>query len=250
MREVGDPRVHTVPDMPWKSLRNRHEGETGIVIANGPSLLDVPTGFLDQYPTIGCNHMGCACEDSYYSPTYWDQLGLNQVKTEEQREHYYPAIEQAEAAFVNRFVEHKFPFDNVYGIISRGALGRELPQPHGNRTFSTDALDAVGIGFTQTYISFQIAYMLGFDTVLVVGLDNDYGDGPNRDHYYDVEDDGVIHLGSPYSNEEFQEGSDFMFFLARKAYEADGRRIINLTPESKAYSLERGDLEDWYDEEE
>lgn len=219
-----------------------HKGETGLVIANGPSLDDVPFGLLNKYVKVACNHYGCACEHNAFlpQPEYWSQTGLNQVQTAEQRKHYHPAIEGARLAFVNKYVVKAFPQDNVVGILSRKAQG--IPT-NDNQAFSKDPLHAVGIGFTQTYINLQIAYWLGFETVLIVGLDNDYEADPNKRHFYpDAE-----HNSDPpfHGNEKQAAGSNYVFGLAREAYEADGRRIINLTPTDKTPALEMGRLEDW-----
>jgi len=221
-----------------ENYHNKHKGPC-IVVANGPSLTDVPVEFFDKYPTIGCNHFGCACEHTFYHPTYWSQLGLDQVDTEEKRKHYYPAIENAELAFVNRAMRDKFPQENIVGILGRDETGFKQ-----GRAFSIDILSRVGVGYTQIYISLQIAYWLGFTTALLVGLDNDYNADPGKRHFYEDKEHNSC---EPFhGNEGAKLGSDFVLGLARAAFEADNRRIYNLTPTKNTPSLRMGKLRDWY----
>lgn len=227
-------------------MKNSHKGETGIVVGNGPSLAETPRSFLESYPRICCNHYHCRCMldmDEYPdlpAPTYWSQLGANQVQTQEQREHYYSAIEAAEAAFVNRLVADKFPQDNVHGIFSRQDVE---PGSFAKRQFSFEPLEYVGIGYTQTYISLQLAYYLGFTTVLIVGLDSSYRADPDKRHYYE---DRPHNSDEPYGgHERFEKGSNFVFALSRQAYERDNRRIINLSPATFETVFEKGSVEQW-----
>ena len=38
-------------------MKNRHKGETALVIGNGPSLSDMPLGFLTMYHSFGTNRI-------------------------------------------------------------------------------------------------------------------------------------------------------------------------------------------------
>lgn len=225
-----------------------HRGETGLIIGNGPSLKDVSFDFLNRHIKIACNHYGCACDHNKYLPQaeYWSQLGYNQVQTMRQREHYYPAIEGARLAFVNKHMIGQFPQDNVVGILSRNGLGLPMPGPHGNRAFSGDPLYAVGVGFTQLYVNFQIAYWLGFETLLIVGLDEGYEAAQKKygqRHFYP---DAAHNSAPPYHGEQgFIDGSNYVFGLAKEAFEADGRRIINLSNPTMDRVFEKGNIEDY-----
>ena len=48
-------------------MRDKHKGETCVVIANGPSLADVPNEFLEPYITFGVNKIWL----KEFSPTYY-----------------------------------------------------------------------------------------------------------------------------------------------------------------------------------
>jgi len=102
----------------------------------------------------------------------------------------------------------------------------------------------VGVGYTQTYVNLQIAYWIGFRTVLLIGIDHDYG-SEDRHFYKDSEIDEYYPLPDDERVATITAGADEVYRLAREAYEADGRRIINLTPNSKTDVFEFGDIEGW-----
>jgi len=218
------------------NLKDIHAGETGLIVANGPSLADVPPAFLEKYPSMGMNRIYLPINGYRFQPWYYCILGYDQLDAEEKRAVYRDVIKNARAAFVNREFAHMFE-GNVYPISGRDESGRR--QGH---KFSFEPLRRVGVGFTNTYVAMQLMYYLGFKTVLIVGLDNDYTAAAQKHYYPDAPD---LVAESPHGDEGFQEGSNYVFHLARQAYEASGRRLINLTPTDKTPTLKMGRLEQW-----
>ena len=49
-------------------MRNRHKGDTALVIGNGPSLNDVPLEFLTRYKSFGTNRIYLL---DGFTPTYY-----------------------------------------------------------------------------------------------------------------------------------------------------------------------------------
>jgi len=215
-------------------IKDTYKG-TGILIANGPSLADVPRDFLDKYPTIGTNNIYLygmteeeiaqypGVEPKFY-PDFYTIVGFNQLDTPEARDYPRPVIDNAKLAFVNRIAYPEYAQEHVYAIHGIKLSDGQRPEP--KYKFSDDILDYVGVGYTNTYIMFQIMYYLGFETVLCVGLDNDYGADPDKLHFY--------HNDPRFSNEPnmgrstFEKGSNLVFGLAKEFYEKNGRRIINI----------------------
>ena len=231
-------------------MKDSHKGETGLLVANGPSLEYVKTDIFEKYPTMGMNRIykpinpdldesGEAIPDTGYQlwPDYYCLIGRDQVDTPEKRAVYNEVIGRAKAAFVNRdFVKHWE--GNIHGILSHSEDGK-----YQGKSFSFDPLKRIALGFTNTYPCMQIMYWMGFKTVLLVGLDNDYGADPEKRHYFpDTEEESCEPFGG---RERTMEGSNYVFHLARMAFEADGRRLIQLTKTSKTPALEKGRLEDW-----
>ena len=217
------------------TIYNRYEGKTGIVIANGPSKERVPDDFLLRYPSIGVNNvylrgMSEAEVKQYpgispkFYPTFYCILGLNQLNDNVKAEYPRPLIEAAELAFVNRIAYPVYHAENVYAIHGIRLSTHDRPNP--KETFSYDIMDYVGISYTITYVALQIMYYLGFTKIYMVGLDNDYGADPGKLHNYP--NDPRFACEPSMGRTAFRKGSDYVFSLAKQAYEADGRRIINL----------------------
>ena len=87
-------------------------------------------------------------------------------------------------------------------------------------------------------------YHLGFEKVLCVGLDNDYGADPEKLHFYPNDDRFACEpAGGRYAT---QKGSSYVFGRAKKVFEADGRQIINVNRGNNT-PFEHGDPDDYWD---
>lgn len=235
-----------------EDIRDLHKGETGIVIANGPSLNNVPRDFLDKHPTIGTNNIylyGMTEEEieAYpetplkFVPNFYTILGMSQLDTADKRDYCHPIIKAVDLAFVNRLVYAEFNMPHVYAIHGVRVSTKRRPQP--KQKFSYDIKDFVGIGYTNTYIMLQVMYHLGFTKILCVGLDNDYGKSNDRLHFYP--DDERFACEPVMGRRAHEMGSKYVFGLAKKAYEMDGREIININKVNNT-PFEQGLPEDYY----
>jgi hypothetical protein len=152
---------------------------------------------------------------------------------------------EVKAAFINRLTAHRFPFENVYGILGSQYYGLS---PQGKVYFMMDPLDMMGSSATVMYPMLQIAYYMGFQTVLIVGMDGRYDTNSEYLHFYSNEDLPSCWsktIGSRISEEQLYEESDYSLAVARQVYEAGGRRIINLSNPTYVEVLEKGELKDW-----
>jgi hypothetical protein len=103
------------------------------------------------------------------------------------------------------------------------------------------------------YQCMQVAFWHGIQTLLVVGLDHDYFEYKTMPKHFDdryvqkpEEHPQVANrMANPKYGEQHKLLTDNAYRLARKVFEHDGRRIINLTPDSKCEIFERGDVDDW-----
>ena len=229
----------------YRKFKDLHKGETGLLVANGPSLADVPIEFLKSYVTLGCNRITHMTPE--FVPTYYACLGMNQVSKEDQRETIYPTIEHPDckAAFINRLMIHEFPYDNVYSLL--GGWAYHLPE---TAFFSLDPLNITGLHATMTFVLLQIAFYMGFDTILIVGLDHNYPEGTKRHFYDDGEFPDFEQAPGPiYENdsEVWQEHATAVLSLAQEVYIEHGRQVINLTSGSHCEVFRKEALSAWLD---
>jgi hypothetical protein len=119
--------------------------------------------------------------------------------------------------------------------------------------FSKDINEKVVMGGTVNYANMQIAYYMGFTTALLLGVDHNYGkyaaNKPGSTFIAEGRDDAHFHSdyfkdGRIYNAPELS-GSERMYRLARNVWTADGRHILNLTPDSHLDVFERDDYQNW-----
>lgn len=212
----------------WLDFAGKHEGETALIIGNGPSLRDVPLEFLKKYPSFGTNRIYLL---EGFTPTYYcsvNPLVISQF-TED--------IAKIEAP---KFLPASYCFDDTcLPLNSSGVV-----------VFSQDASSWVYEGHTVTFVCMQLAYYMGFDTVLLVGVDHSfkYEGAPNQEMTLDGNDLNHFHpdyfKGRKWNNPDL-ERSERAYKLARAMYEAHNKRIINLTPNTKETVFEKGSINDW-----
>lgn len=220
--------MHTTKSVTWSDLKDSHAGETGLIIGNGPSLRDVPVNFLEKYPSFGTNRIYLL---RGFVPTYYcavNPLVISQF------------AEDIAGIPATKFIPGGYCFDeSCLPLNSSGIV-----------TFSQDAGAWIYEGHTVTFVCMQIAYFMGFETILLVGVDHSfvYQGAPNQEQVMDAEDPNHFSVnyfqGRKWNNPDLVR-SEHAYKLARDAYERKGRRIINLTPGTKELALEKGDIHDW-----
>lgn len=193
----------------FKELYNKHKGETAIVIGNGPSLRNVPGEFLNEYPTFGSNKIYMLP----LNPTY--HVIVNPIVYAQFKEDK-PLMTSIQ--FFPRLTE-----SGAYKLNSVG-----VPM------FSYCPWKWIYEGHTVTFVSLQLAFFMGFETVLLVGVDHryEYEGEPNEERLMEGDDpnhfDPNYFKGHHWNNPDL-ERSEEAYEMALMAYHNDHRQIINLT---------------------
>ncbi len=210
----------------WYKFADCHAGETGIVIGNGPSLNDIPVSFLQRYPSFGTNRIYLL---HGFTPTYYVCVTPLVV------EQYAPEIWGVQCK--QKFITEK-----------RSAMVRgSLPLYSSNvPCFSRTPNVFVYEGYTVTYVCLQLAFWMGFKTVLLVGVDHAYQfqGQPNEEHRLDGPD--VNHFSSGYfsgarwNNPDLSQ-SERAYKMARTVFESAGRGIINCSTRTALDVFPRAD---------
>ena len=195
------------------------------IVGNGPSLNSVPRDFLNRYPTFGANR--CYLK---FIPTYY--VCINKLVATQNR------------ADIDMLPCEKFVRAGV-GIKNAAPLYSSLVGK-----FSFTPLLWVNEGYTVTYVSMQLAYWLGFRTVLLVGVDHRYQQAGRPNEKQVMAGDDPNHFDPSYFRGQSWQLADLKhmeeyYRVARETFKADGRRIINLGPDSALGVFERGELAEW-----
>lgn len=211
----------------------KHKGETCIIIGNGPSLNGVPKELLDKYITFGSNKIYTLP----YTPDYYCIIDKDMLAN------CLPTIKAGWRPKRQMFlraecgIEDNYP---IYPIVING--------------FGLDINNFVVMGGTVTFAMLQIAFWMGFETVLLVGVDHYYpksftghpelfvANGKDPDHF-------VCEDGQPYftTGEKYNRPEDTTaaYMVADEVFRKTGKKIINLTPGTKLDVFEKGVYSNW-----
>lgn len=194
----------------WKDLSNSQEGEC-FVIGNGTSLKDETNEFLRSFPSFGTN-----------------RIYLKLLPT------YYVCINQEVAS---QWKDDIAKLDCVKFVTDRVEIPGAIPL-HSSymMAFSREPYKYVCEGNTVTYVALQLAFYMGFTTVYLIGVDHRYkfkgsphdlltADGADPNHF----DQSYFSNGAKWNAPDL-EGSEKAYSIAKRVYESDHRKIINLTP--------------------
>jgi hypothetical protein len=107
------------------------------------------------------------------------------------------------------------------------------------------ALEGMHEGWTVTYAALQVAYYLGFSTVVIIGMDHsfNYEGEPNESKLMQGADSNhfcsnYFGHGQSWDNPDLA-NSEASYRIARKMFELDNRRIIDATLDGKCSIFEK-----------
>ena len=230
------------------SLRDRHAGERAIIIGNGPSLRETNLSLLADEVTFGVNGIFYAREEMGFDPTYYVvedtsvmRENLSAIHRQSARQKFFPSMyrdlyDGGDALFFN---------------LNRGFYERRSPNV-GVPRFSVDAAQRVYAGQSVTYVNLQLAFHMGFTSVVLIGVDFDYvipddaerngelltSRGPDPNHFHP----NYFGAGKTWKDPRLDRVAQ-NYELARAMFEAAGREIVNATVGGKLEIFRRVELE-------
>lgn len=206
-----------------------HRRKPGFILCNGPSLQGVDVARLKQYGPVFALNRGYL---------YTDQMDYLVAVNDLVLEQFGQEIQLVECArFLPMEYEDVIVTDDKLGP-RRMVVGRNYGLSTGLRTphFATMAGEPLWEGHTVTYVALQLAYWMGCDPVVLVGLDHDYR-GADRDASPNREITSLAGDIAHFSPDYFPRGTrwhapdlaaaEVAFAMARDHYARAGRRIIN-----------------------
>lgn len=217
--------------MNWENVfADKHKGKTALIIGNGPSLNSVPVKFLKKYKSFGTNRIYLLPD---FTATFYCAVNPLVIQQSADEINAYGAT----AKFISDSERDRI--QGCYPLVS-----------HGLRTFSYNPAAYIFEGHTVTYVCMQLAFHMGFTTVLLVGVDHRFKmDGaPNSETVWQGDDPNHFSpdyfRGTRWNNPDLA-NSEIAYRMAKKAFEDAGRRIVNLTEGSALDVFERGTIAEW-----
>lgn len=246
-------RLFALPDVvEWKlsnySKRNRnllreykdiHKGKRCFIIANGSSLKNMDLSVLKNEFTISMNRAYLLYDDWGFIPSYY--ICINELVIEQ----FANDISRLKMPkFINFNRKDLFP-DRIHDdllMFTRYGFGL-------NDQFQSDITKIMSSGGTVTYASLQLAYYMGFDEVVIIGMDHNFVEKglPNKTEVRKSSTD-ESHCHPDY----FPKGikwqlpdlyrSELAYSIARKHYEFNNRNIIDATVGGRCDVFEKNEF--------
>jgi len=217
-------------------LRDTYKGKRIVIMGNGPSLRKTNWALLKNEFTVGLNRIYLIREEMGFDPSFYvcvNDLLIEQFIAEIVT---VPCLKVLDWTAASKYAERYGNFASI----------PFLP----TYRFHTDITTGWYMGGTVTFAAMQLAYYLGFSQVILIGVDHRFNttgpagkavtsQGPDANHFHpDYFGKGVKwHLPN-------LEESELAYRLAKTAFEADGREIIDCTLDGNLRIFPRQRLEE------
>jgi hypothetical protein len=212
--------------------RNRYRGERCVIIGNGPSLRKMDLSPLRNEFTFGLNRAYLMFDQIGFGTSFL--VAVNKYVVEQ----WAPEIV---AAGVPTFVSWHSRRHIPAGASPTYLCAIRRPGFYG------DVRHGLWAGATVTYAALQLAYHMGFQEVVLVGVDHSFVTKGTPNQVVVSPGDDPNHFDPAYFGKGFRwqlpdlATSEIAYEMARGAFAADGRRIIDATVGGKLQVFPKGD---------
>lgn len=202
-------------------LKDRHRNQRCFIIGNGPSLKQTDLSLLRSEFTFGVNRIYLMFSELGFPTSYY--LSVNSL-----------VIEQC-AEDIRALPMPKFLSWRSHNLIQPTDDMAFLHTTYSGPGFARDARGRIWEGATVTNVALQLAFHMGFETVILIGVDHNYSTRgkPNTTVVSQGDDPNHFHAG--YFGKGFRwqlpdlDTSERGYHLARQAYESAGRQVLDAT---------------------
>lgn len=217
-----------------ESYHNRHRGDRCFILGNGPSLKKTDLSLLRDEYTFGLNRIYLLFPEIGFTTTYF--VAINTLVIEQ-------CSAEINALTLPKFLTwrgRKWIVDDPNTML----LDTDYTLP---ATFSEDVSGRVFEGSTVTYVAMQLAFYMGFEEVILIGVDHSFKTEGAPNLTVVSEGDDSDHFAPDYFGKGFRwqlpdlEASEFAYEMAREAYERGGRRILDATLGGNLYVFPKVD---------
>ncbi len=156
-----------------RSLKGIHKGEACFVIGNGPSLAPNDLDMIAKagIPSFATNRVHKIYPRTCWRPTYYLALDIFEIEDD---------IDNIKASgdypkFINYSAKHlgRTPQDNIHYICAHESFHINTYQLNAT-ALSDDPSNSLTRTFTVTVNAIELATYMGFKTIYLLGVDNDY----------------------------------------------------------------------------
>lgn len=203
------------------ALKDRHRGQRCFIIGNGPSLKQTDLTLLRDEYTFGMNRIYLLFEELGFTTTYY--VSINNLVIEQ-------CSQEIRALPMLKFLSWR-----ARNLIEPTEDMVFLYTTYNGAKFARDARGRLWEGATVTYVALQLAFHMGFSPVILIGVDHNFATKGKPNTTVISQGDDVDHFHAAYFGKGFRwqlpdlETSEIAYRMARQAYEADGRQVLDAT---------------------
>ncbi len=229
----GIKRINEVPDAyfhPWRAqsrkdlekFHNIHLGKRCFIMGNGPSLKKTDLSKLKNEFTFGMNRIYLAFEDLGFQTSYY--VSVNDLVIEQ-------CAEDIMKLNLPRFVSWRSGKKWLTNQDDLYFLYTTYTEPK----FAKNIRNRLWESATVTYVALQLAYYMGFEEVVLIGVDHNFETKGKANTTVVSQGDDPNHFHPEYFGKGFRwqlpdlDMSEIGYLLARKAFEEDGRKVLDAT---------------------
>ena len=221
-----------------RTLKDRHRGETAVIVCNGPSLLRSRLEILKGTFTFGLNKINLIFDQNDFRPSCI--VSVN------------PYVLEQNAAF---FAKTGIPlFLDKAGLRFVGS-GRNVTYLNSVniRRFPKSCTMGIYQGYTVTSVALQLAFHMGFARVALIGCDHRFKIQGVENQLVDARAEDRDHFSPNYFHGDMKwqlpdlRESEISYRTAYRAYTAHGRQLMNATVGGNLEILPRCSLEEFLD---
>jgi hypothetical protein len=207
------------------AMKDRHQGDRCFIIGNGPSLNKTDISKLKDEYTFGMNRIYLAFDDWGFTTSFL--VCVNSL-----------VIEQVYQDFQKLQVPKFFSWRSRRLLYPKGVPDENthfLFSTYTGPKFAYDAAERLWEGATVTYICLQLAFHMGFEEVILIGVDHNFATAGTPNTTVTSTGDDESHFDPAYFGKGFRwqlpdlVTNEQAYWLARKSFEDAGRQVIDAT---------------------
>lgn len=240
-RGAIEARLH-----PWRresiqklrAMKNIHQGERCVIIGNGPSLNKTDVSRIQNEYTFGLNRIYLAFEDWGFETSFL--LSVNDL-----------VVEQCAEDLMQLSMPRFFSWGARKWLTPQENL-HFLYTTYTGPKFSQDISGRVWEGATVTYSALQLAYHMGFSTVILIGVDHSFTSKGKANQTVVSQGDDPNHFNPKYFGKGFRwqlpdlDTSEVAYTMAKYAFEQDGRQVLDATIGGKLQVFPKVDFDSYF----
>lgn len=218
---------------PWRresisrlaALRDSYRGRRAFIVGNGPSLRRMDLSWLRSEFTFGLNRIYLMFSDLGFETSCL--VSVNDLVVEQ-------SLHEMQALSIPKFLAWR-----SRRFLPAGTSGSDLPTflytTYESPKFARDARGRLWEGATVTYVALQLAYHMGFQQVVLIGVDHHFATTGQANQTVTSMGDDPNHFSTRYFGKGFRwqlpdlDTSETAYALARDAFQRVGREVLDAT---------------------